>query len=470
MRTLLKTILVLTALAAFATSAHARTIYWDGTENPDEWEVINHLGGDPSIQAYWYHSSETPYNYTLWSVFFNGLGGNYCYYGCAPNRKEGDTSLISNTVPVPEAEGVSLAFEAFLNSNQPENITDATLSFGIQPSGGTSSVLSTNLIPQPALEYEATDSDISRSYPLTDELLDGAPTFQFWWRIKYPSVPGNDGRYIPYVSSVCLLDDCASQQELRRHSGQVDGLFDTDTLFNPYDRIEAISCLPAREVSGYLRSIKGLLYHLDGGRFRGPGSYTIYRSDAAAGQAPENDSAVWRGPEFTTPGELVETGQEFICHEIALEALEPDENVCVGINVSLGYDDWALIAYENVGAGNSHSYVRKYRRSPDNQETWIWMDDKEFLFSATMDVDCEDPWPTTTTTTTTTGGSSTTTSTTVSTSTTTTSTMPMDDDDSTGDDSMDDDLTDDDTATEDDAATSDDDDDDNDDGGGICGS
>ncbi|MCB9489983.1 MAG: hypothetical protein H6684_14720 [Deltaproteobacteria bacterium] len=171
---------------------------------------------------------------------------------------------------------------------------------------------------------------------------------------------------------------------------------------------------------------------------------------------PVKESDFWQSPIQDSPIEPSTVEKEFICSDFAMTALDPDENVCIGLELHRERTA-TYVAYEDVGEGNSHSYVRELDRSKDRWTLWKNMGDKEFLFTATADVDCD--------------ATTTTTSTMTTTTSSTTTTMPMDDDDDSVDDDLtDDDSSDDDTATEDDAATSDDDDDDNDDGGGICGS
>ncbi|MCB9489985.1 MAG: hypothetical protein H6684_14730 [Deltaproteobacteria bacterium] len=473
MKFALKTILALVFITAFAASANARTIYWDGVENRFDWEVVNQTGDTGKV---WYFHERYPDFPLTTKNAFVGSAGVYCLdVGCG-GKFHADATLISDQVPLPDSAEVTLRTRMYLAYyKDPEDLVDSSLSFGLSTITDDSLILAPDLLPAPVetpYRYDYLAYDISQAINFSDEFLRENETARFWWRLRYSDVTSGDVGYKAVVTDICHTVDCPEQMELRAHTGQVDGYLDVNAIFG-HDDIDVISCMQAGEVPGYLRGLKGL-WHQGGGAPSYDleyGRLLIFRTDDAPGSAPASGDRPSFGVYAQAPTEATWFTQDAICDEMALAPLQPGENICVGLNIWASFDYPVNIAYQNVGTGNSHSYMRVFNRIKEKEPSpWVGLDDKEFLFSATMDVDCEDPWPTTTTTTTTTGGSSTTTSTTVSTSTTTTSTMPMDDDDDSVDDDLtDDDSSDDDTATEDDAATSDDDDDDNDDGG-VCGS
>ncbi|MCB1154108.1 hypothetical protein KDL45_10700 [bacterium] len=414
--------LTLVSLLAFATSAHARTIYWDGIENPDGWDAMR-------------NPPYSPFDAVIWSFFdvdrevwpnrngFWAYAGIYCLeFGCGGRYSE-DTTLISDTVPLPAESDISVGLQMlFVEEYNIEMLEGSTLSFGLQEPGQDNQTLIGNFFPPlDAFENDFEFVDISTKVPLPDDIDEA----KFWWRLQYSDLEWPGGAFRLYITNVCLLGDCPTRIEVSNHTDQQDGFYRVGENFALIDGFEAVSCMPAREVPGYLRGVKASWYQdvPENIRDLSTGALVVYRSDNEPGEPPSPGARVWNSPLFDIDRQLQTAERDFVCGEIALDEIGPDENLCVGIyGDSFVRQYWSpvYIPYEDVGFGNSQSYVRSFHPSGDHEiGEWVWMKEKEFLFSATLDVDCEDSSPTTTTTTTVT---TTTSSSTVSTTTTSIST------------------------------------------------
>ncbi|MCB9489988.1 MAG: hypothetical protein H6684_14745 [Deltaproteobacteria bacterium] len=419
--------LTLVSLLAFATSAHARTIYWDGIENPDGWDAMR-------------NPPYSPFDAVIWSFFdvdrevwpnrngFWAYAGIYCLeFGCGGRYSE-DTTLISDTVPLPAESDISVGLQMlFVEEYNIEMLEGSTLSFGLQEPGQDNQTLIGNFFPPlDAFENDFEFVDISTKVPLPDDIDEA----KFWWRLQYSDLEWPGGAFRLYITNVCLLGDCPTRIEVSNHADQQDGFYRVGENFALIDGFEAVSCMPAREVPGYLRGVKASWYQdvPENIRDLSTGALVVYRSDNEPGEPPGPDARVWNSPLFDIDRQLQTAERDFVCGEIALDEIGPDENLCVGIyGDSFIRQTWApvYIPYEDVGFGNSQSYVRNFDPSGDNEiGEWVWMKEKEFLFSATLDVGCTDPTTTSTTTTvTTTSSSSSTTTTAVATTSTTSTTV-----------------------------------------------
>lgn len=467
-------------LATMADIGWARTLYWDGLTSRQTlyWDQEIH---DISAGNVW----EWDWNGGYASVI--GIAVNPGFVKDPDDPDSAllgyiDSTIISNDIDIPEADNLRFGFVGgtYIDYQQMSgyeySITDDILTFGIQLDDGTRVQLGTapeDYRGRPVLDFYGVHADITDKIP-----EDG--TARFWWR-------GDLHTYNVYlnkfVTEVCLLTDCPSSEIWGSQDEVIDGWIDLKDLYPKRGYTEAVTCLEPEQAGRFLRGLKlrakssdpnvdfrGVVYLPDNLPDQAPNAFAMHHVDRSA-QIP------WGDEEITT---------DFVCDEIALDPVSVDKYLCVGVNVDdelaydLGGNREALVAYKDVGAGNSRSYTRNINPYYPGENTgWTWLDDKEFIFSAVMDVDC-DGAPTTTTTSTTTATTTTTTtaattststtntssttsttstgstSTTTSTVTTTTTTTTIPD--AVDDDSMDDDSSDDDTAA-DDAATSDDNDD-----------
>ncbi|MCB1152491.1 hypothetical protein KDL45_02490 [bacterium] len=262
---------------------------------------------------------------------------------------------------------------------------------------------------------------------------------RFWWHSRN-QVQALAGESASYVENICISEDCVTQLELKAHNDVQSGMAKIKTYHDEW----TVSCLPSREEGHY---ISGMRYRIRAGsKENSRYKVAIIRSAGLPGDTPTLD-AYWLSEELDAPTKET-TIETFVgCNYLFYEPLGPNENWCIGIWMpSTSYH--IFVAYETVEPGTSNSFIKESRGDPF-ERTY----NREFLFTALTDTDC-DVLPTTTTT------SPTTTTTTV-TSGSTTTTIPVDDDDDADDDTVDDDTGDDD---------SDDDTDDGDDDSSGCGS
>ncbi|MCB1152215.1 hypothetical protein KDL45_01105 [bacterium] len=408
----------------FNRPAFARVIYWDSLADDEGWQIESHDVEGALSTPFWFHQR----NFGGEDGNFRGTNLVWGYYSGYLYRVF-DSTLISNSIPATTLSQVDLVFKAGLLAypaySVPETIIDTEITFGAR---STSMKFGEPLIVlfDGDESFFSEDGYISASYfsqiPVGHFFDEGAD-IRFWWHAAMRTP--QDIVFKFYLADLCLANNCSTKNELSRHHDIVDGYLEIDHGTSGSPRVWAVSCLPEAESEQYISGVRLLVSEDESVEPFGQaiGAFAI-RSENAPGDPPIISNRTWYGP-----GKILDIGPTVIesgpvYEKLAMEPLNLGDNLCVGMTTS-NYKPGLRIAYEDVGPGNSHSYVR----INDSSEL-IWMDDKEFIFSAVTESDCDDFTFVTTTTTTST------TTTTILSSTTTT-TLPPDDDASDDDDNDD---------------------------------
>ncbi|MCB1154107.1 hypothetical protein KDL45_10695, partial [bacterium] len=402
MKNLMQLILIFSALIAFATTAHARTIFWEDPNNFDtqNWVVeVDEISENVAHEWDFWGGRYTQLVTRLDPDFIRDPENPEAYlYGYV------DSTIISNEIQIPEGENLRFGFVGGsyyltrMYNGYESYIEDDIFTFGVVLDDDTRVTLGEDTGEYPGdLVYDLKGV----SAPIT-ELVPADRTLRFWWRAE---LRGFNTTLLKWVWEHCFLDDCPTQETWQNHEDVIDGWFELRDVYDERGYTEAVTCIEPERADSYLRGLKLRARSSDPiVWFRG----VVFLPDNLPDQAPNAfaEHHVDHSAQFL-PGEQ-EVTTDFVCDEIAIDPISVNEYLCVGIFVDdslagdLGGSREAQVPYQNVGAGNSRSYIRSINPSyPEENTGWTWMDDKEFVFSAVMDVDC-DGAPTTTTSTSTT--------------------------------------------------------------------
>ncbi|MCB9476936.1 MAG: hypothetical protein H6684_14765 [Deltaproteobacteria bacterium] len=384
------------------TAVQARTIYWEDFEDCPPWDVeVIHASG-----LTW-----------AWQNGFWECGEYLSLLLNEPDYESAiDNYLISPSMNLSAKQGIRLHARIGVEHEDISN-GDMQYSVGVR-SGGPND-------DQPLSIYYSVNGPIDKFWkdPLDlDDALVDATDVRLWWRFA-AQASYEYGAFGATLQSVCLTDECSTQAEIKNHADTFSGyetFHESDTL---------ISCFPSVEAGQYLRGIR---YSIYGSEKAMTYRELIFRSDNDPSAPPLSESAIIATSSKNIPTTPTSMEVELNCDQDLIEEMDPGANWCIGLQIINTKGGEYHIDYENVGEGNSNSYRK------DGPHNWTSMNDKELLFTAITDTDC-DIVPTTTTSTTTTTGASTSTTTTTATTPSTTTTIPADDDTTDDDDSLDDD-------------------------------
>ncbi|MCB9489996.1 MAG: hypothetical protein H6684_14785 [Deltaproteobacteria bacterium] len=372
-------------IAAFAVPAWARTIYWDTLADDTGWQIdIDEADGENANPWAYIEDSGDDGGRFATGVFKLGGSGVHSV----------DSTLISNAIDISGMSNVSVFFDGVYQDVSDDPVDNKIYDFGVRPTTGDDVTVGS---------FFEEDEDGTTSGPFgfdLSEVVDGWDEVRFWWRFA-ASTTNKGTTYIGAgVDDVCLTADCPTLVELKNHTDVKSGEFAV-----PKDQVDyLVTCLPAREAGHYLRGLRTTL------RKEGTQLFyyeVLFRSEGTPGTTPGTKTKAWISEQIKSSSDETTRNSPIQCEPLALDPIPTNENWCIGIQVqNHEFSAPYYVAYQDVGKGNSRSYIRQY----DGE--WESMDDKEFLFTALADADCD----------------MTTTTTTVP-STTTTTTIPGDDDD-----------------------------------------